>query len=76
MVTIEGLDEAAMLDWWRQYKTDPRFKIVGRNCSTTVRKAFQKGGADTAWWGLAFPRSEYVEADMIRRLGRHWLTGF
>ena len=62
VITIEGLDEKAMLAWWKQYKTDPRFSIVGRNCSTTVRKAFQKGGADTAWWGLAFPRSEYTEA--------------
>ena len=71
-VEIEGLNEQAILNWWLQYKKNPHFNIVGRNCSTTVAKALQAGGAEMP--SALAPRIVYEEAQQIQNLGPNWAS--
>jgi hypothetical protein len=44
---IRGLDEKAIKDWWENdWKTDPKWETLTRNCSTTAAKALKAGGGD------------------------------
>ena len=68
-VAINGLDEKAILDWWKKYKKDPRFNLVGRNCATTVRDALTSGGAQLPFDNWPFPRNIYDYAIDIKDSG-------
>ena len=45
IIHIEGLDEAAIADWWEKYRFDRIWKSTRRNCSTTIAHALMAGGA-------------------------------
>lgn len=68
-VVINGLNEKAILDWWKNYKRDPRFNLFGRNCSTTVEDALYSGGARTQGQLFPTPYDVYLDAVDIRDLG-------
>ena len=68
-VTINGLNEKAILDWWKNYKLNPKFNIFGRNCATTVRTALEAGGAHTQDQFFPTTYDVYLDAENIRDLG-------
>lgn len=44
LTVIEGLDEQAMLDWWKRFQANhPNFNLYGRNCSTVAGHALMAG---------------------------------
>jgi hypothetical protein len=52
-VAITGLKESAIKAWWdRLIATNPLWKTLNQNCSTTVARALEAGGGDThaSWW--------------------------
>jgi hypothetical protein len=43
-IKISNLNEAAIKAWWDNYKkTNPKFRGLSNNCSTTVKNAFDAG---------------------------------
>jgi len=69
-VVINGLNEKAILDWWKNYKRDPRFKLIGRNCANAVKAGLRAGGADIPVDDLIeTPFGAYQDAQDIRDWG-------
>jgi hypothetical protein len=44
-VRVGGLDESAIENWWRSFKTTHQWSTLSQNCSTTVKDALYAGGA-------------------------------
>ena len=56
-VTLDGLDEARVLDWWHEFNVPGReWSTLGQNCATTVARGLMVGGAEdyagglSGWW--------------------------
>ena len=54
-IKIDGLDEQAIKDWWKEYQQNNKWKTLSQNCSTTVALALRAGGARVRLldWGKA-----------------------
>ena len=51
VIEIHGLDEKAILRWWKTFKLNNSWTTLEQNCSTTVAEALRQGGAKTGiWW--------------------------
>ena len=56
---LEGLDERAIKVWWMRWRgSSVMYLAEGKNCSSTVAKALQAGGAEklakaSGWKGTA-----------------------
>jgi hypothetical protein len=45
---LDGLDERAIKFWWMRWRgSSTMYVVAGKNCSSTVAKALQAGGADS-----------------------------
>ena len=53
-IRIEGLDEAAIEQWWDDFLQSHEWKTLSQNCSTTGADALKAGGAAkyANWWRL------------------------
>ena len=53
-IRIEGLDEAAIEQWWDDFLQSNEWKTLSQNCSTTGADALKAGGAAkyANWWRL------------------------
>lgn len=78
-IPIEGLDEAAIKAWWDKYrKSDPNWKTIGRNCSTTVADGLKAGGAPDT--GQSSSHLVWTPADVLQyaldiAAGKSWDDG-
>ena len=53
-IRVEGLDEAAIENWWDDFLQSHEWKTLSQNCSTTGSDALKAGGAAkyANWWSL------------------------
>jgi len=72
-VDLDGLDERKILEWWKQYKKNPQFAMIGRNCSSTATDALAAGGAETMFI-IPTPSDIYYEGQQIKAYGPGWHT--
>ena len=51
-ITINGLDETAIQQWWNDFRSDSdnKWKTLSQNCSTTIADGLKAGNASTPWW--------------------------
>jgi RHS repeat-associated protein len=57
-IKLRSLNEPAIKIWWENYKRDPRWRTLDRNCSTTVATALKLGMPEEfksgpQWWWVS-----------------------
>lgn len=55
-----GLDETAMKTWWADWQRDPQYRLMDRNCCTTVVRGLLAGHAT-----VYASRTLYINPDAI-----------
>lgn len=52
-IRLNGLDEAAIIAWWKGFRGSSQYRLFVQNCSTVVAMALKagKGTSKTSGWG-------------------------
>jgi len=69
-IHIDGLNEAAIRQWWATFKTtNTHWRTLSSNCSTVVAEALKAGGADAGLWNFWTAHNLIWKPDDVKAYG-------